>query len=154
MCPDPVAAVTAQQIALLDPTGARTRLFSPKNADRARVGDVLLVRLRSGEPVAGVCMRILRRGQDTAVHLRNTLTRVGVETTYKVYSPKVVGIEVVRRAQRKIRRARLYYLRDKKHDVGSVDKVVAAYLKKNLSFGRPPAKKAQDADKKGGSVKK
>ncbi|KAH0161305.1 hypothetical protein KCU67_g6385, partial [Aureobasidium melanogenum] len=45
-CKDPIAAVTQSQISTLDPTGARTRLFSRENVDRANVGDILLVRLK------------------------------------------------------------------------------------------------------------
>ena len=119
-CPDPVSAVTASQIALLDPKGQRTRLFSKANPECARVGDVLLVRQRTGEPFAGVCLNIRRRGIDTAILLRGQLTRVGVEVWYKVYSPLVEGIEVVQRAQKRARRARLTYMRKPKHDRGSV----------------------------------
>jgi ribosomal protein L19 len=110
-CSDAIAAVTSSQLALLDPTGARTRLFSKKNPEAARVGDVLLVRLRNGDPFAGVCLKIRRRGIDTGVLLRGQLTRVGVEMWYKVYSPNVEGIEVVQRREKRVRRARLYYMR-------------------------------------------
>jgi len=48
---------------------------------------------------------------DTAVLLRNELTRVGVEMWYKIYSPNVEGIEVVQRRVKRARRARLYYMR-------------------------------------------
>jgi large subunit ribosomal protein L19 len=110
-CVDPVAAVQAAQIAVLDPTGARKRLFARDNSESAKVGDILLVRLKNGEPYAGVCMNIRRRGVDTAILLRNQLTRVGVEMWYKIYSPKVTGIEVVQRREKRARRARLYYMR-------------------------------------------
>lgn len=75
------------------------------------MGDILLVRLKNGEPFSGVCMNIRRRGVDTGILLRNQLTRVGVEMWYKIYSPNVTGIEVVQRREKKARRARLYYLR-------------------------------------------
>lgn len=75
------------------------------------MGDVLLVRLRNGDPFAGVCLNIRRRGIDTGVLLRGQLTRVGVEMWYKVYSPNVEGIEVVQRREKRVRRARLYYMR-------------------------------------------
>ena len=39
------------------------------------------------------------------------MTRVGVELWVKVYSPNVVGIEVVQRVVKRARRARLYYMR-------------------------------------------
>ena len=48
---------------------------------------------------------------DTSILLRNQLTRVGTEMWVKVYSPTVVGIEVVQRAEKRARRARLYYMR-------------------------------------------
>ena len=48
---------------------------------------------------------------DTACLLRNQLTRIGTEMWIKIFSPKVVGIEVVQRTVKRARRARLYYLR-------------------------------------------
>ncbi len=55
---------------------------------------------------------------------------VGVEMWVKIYSPKVKSIEVVERAQKRARRARLYYMRKPKHDRGSVEGVVEEYLKR------------------------
>ncbi|KAL8824583.1 MAG: hypothetical protein Q9170_008110 [Blastenia crenularia] len=40
------------------------------------------------------------------------------------------SIEVVERAQKRARRARLYYMRKPKHDRGSVEGVVEEYLKR------------------------
>jgi ribosomal protein L19 len=117
-CKDPVGVVTDSQIKLLDPTGVRTRLFAKTNSEAAKVGDILLVRLKNGEPFSGVCMNIRRRGVDTGILLRNQLTRVGVEMWYKIYSPNVTGIEVVQRREKKARRARLYYLRYVSRDEG------------------------------------
>lgn len=139
-CKDPVATVMASQISLLDPTGARTRLFARDNTERAKVGDILLVRLKSGEPFAGVCMNIRRRGVDTAILLRNQLTRVGVEMWYKVYSPNVSGIEVVQRKAKRARRAKLYYMRKPKHDMGSVENVVRVYSRQRAMLGTSGAK--------------
>ncbi len=54
--PNPVAEYHEAQIAAMDPTGARTRLFSRAQRDSAKVGDVLLVQTRrAAEPFAGVC---------------------------------------------------------------------------------------------------
>lgn len=108
---DPIASFTTDQLAFLDPTGARSKLFSRANTEAAKVGDILLVRLRNGDPFAGVCLNIRRRGVDTGILLRNQLTRVGVEMWFKIYSPNVEGIEVVQRRVKRARRARLYYLR-------------------------------------------
>lgn len=135
--PDPINDLHAAQIAILDPTGARTRLFSRTNPDAARVGDILLVRFQTpssstspaktpttqpasivsptnpsaNDSYAGVCLNIRRRGVDTGILLRNQFTRTGVEMWVKVYSPNVAGIEVVQRTEKRARRARLYYMR-------------------------------------------
>ncbi|EMD67333.1 hypothetical protein GGP41_007242 [Bipolaris sorokiniana] len=146
-CPHPIAAVTATQISTLDPTGARTRLFAKDNPECARVGDILLVRQRSGDPFAGVCINIRRRGADTAILLRGQLTRVGVEMWYKIYSPLVEGIEVVQRAAKRARRARLTYMRTVKHDRGSVENVVRLYLRQKAALGT-----AEGQKKKGGAA--
>lgn len=110
-CKDPVATVSANQYKILDPTGARAKLFDKLNPEGVKVGDILLVRQRNGDPFAGVCLNIRQRGVDTAILLRNQLTRVGVEMWYKVFSPNVEGIEVVQRRAKRARRARLYYMR-------------------------------------------
>ncbi|KAF2743220.1 hypothetical protein M011DRAFT_374357, partial [Sporormia fimetaria CBS 119925] len=140
-CPDPLQTLTTSQIQLLDPTGARTRLFSKANPECARVGDVLLVRQRTGDPFAGVCINIRRRGVDTAILLRGQLTRVGVEMWFKVYSPLVEGIEVVQRAAKRARRARLTYMRKVKHDRGSVENVVRTYLRQKAALGTAEGRK-------------
>lgn len=144
-CPDPVAAVTASSTALLDPSNARTRLFAKDNPECARVGDILLVRQRTGDPFAGVCINIRRRGVDTAILLRGQLTRVGVEMWYKVYSPLVEGIEVVQRAAKRARRARLTFMRTVKHDRGSVENVVRIYLRQKAALGTAEGGKKKGA---------
>ncbi|KAI9878413.1 MAG: hypothetical protein M1830_000933 [Pleopsidium flavum] len=127
---DPIAAVTTSQLTFLDPTGARTKLFARSNPDAAKVGDILLVRLKNNsDTFAGVCLNIRRRGVDTGILLRNQLTRVGVEMWFKVYSPNVEGVEVVQRRAKRARRARLYYMRKPKHDMGSVQNIVQQYLR-------------------------
>ncbi|KAK2003588.1 ribosomal protein L19 [Colletotrichum falcatum] len=131
---NPMPALDAQQRATLDPTGARTRLFDPARPDAAKVGDVLMVTTKSGEPFSGVCMSIRRRGVDTAILLRGQLMKVGVEMWYKVYSPTVIGIDIVWRRPKRARRARLTYLRKPKHDMGSVDHLVFAWKKERYGM--------------------
>ncbi|KAK4501635.1 hypothetical protein PRZ48_007444 [Zasmidium cellare] len=133
-CPDPISEVTKAQLQVLDPTGARTRLFSDDNAERVQPGDILLVRLKSGDPFAGVVIDIRKRNSpiDTAILLRNHLTRLGVEMWYKVYSPNVEGIEIVQRKEKRARRAKLTYMRLPKHDIGSVDNIVRQYQRQRM----------------------
>lgn len=135
MCKDPVGVMNAMQIAMLDPTGARTEFFSKTNAEGAKVGDILLVRLKDGDPFAGVCINIRRRGPDSSILLRNELTRIKIEMWFKIYSPNVLGIEVVQRKQgKRARRARLTYMRKPKHDMGSVQGIVLEYHKMKSSM--------------------
>ncbi len=129
VCKDPVTEVEQSQLAVLDSSGARRRLFDPINPDRAKVGDVLLATFKTGEPFSGVAMSIKQRGPATSVLLRNHLTRIGTEMQIKVFSPLVQSMEVAQKGVKRKRRARLYYLRKPKHDVGSVQKVVDQYLR-------------------------
>ncbi|KAI1426729.1 translation protein SH3-like domain-containing protein [Xylaria sp. FL1777] len=124
----------AQQVRRLDPSGLRTRLFSKASRDSAKPGDVLQVTTRRGEPFAGVCLSIRRAGVDTAILLRNHLTKVGVEMWYKIYSPNVLGIEIVWRRPKRARRARLTYMRQPKHDMGNVDHLVAEWRRTRNVF--------------------
>lgn len=109
--PNALAEAQNAHISVLDPSGNRTRLFARSNPDAPQPGDILLAIFKSGEPFAGVCLSIRRRGTDTAVLLRNTLMMTGVELWVKIYSPNVRGIEVVQRALKRARRARLFYMR-------------------------------------------
>ena len=83
---------------------------------------------------------------DTAVLLRNQLTRVGVEMWVKIYSPNVEGIEVVQRKEKRARRARLYYMRLPKHDIGNLDGVVRSYLRQKAGPVASSSVKARDAN--------
>lgn len=103
------------------------------------------MRQRGGDPFAGVCINIRRRGIDTAILLRNELTRVGVEMWYKVYSPNVEGIEVVQRRRKRAHRARLYYMRKPEHDAGSVQNVVTQYVRQRQVL-RSSEAKGRDAN--------
>lgn len=99
-------------MAVHDPKGERKALFDYRRNPRSvRPGDVLRVTFKNGDPFNGVALSIKLRGIDTSVLLRNELTRVGVEMSVKVFSPNVQSVEIVQRAARKARRARLYFMR-------------------------------------------
>lgn len=122
------------QITTLDPTGARTRLFSRDQADSAKPGDVLMVTTKQGEPFSGVLLELRRRGVDTAILLRGQMMKTGVETWFKIYSPTVTGIDIIWRRPKRARRARLTYMRKPKHDMGSVDQLVNAWKKERFAL--------------------
>ncbi|KAI1924694.1 hypothetical protein LOZ64_000571 [Ophidiomyces ophidiicola] len=125
----PIASFTADQLAILDPTGQRKSLFNKNNRQGAKVGDILRVTFKSGDPFAGVCLNIRRRGIDTAFLLRNKLTTVGCEMWVKLYSPQVNSVEIVQRTEKRKKRARLTYMRKPKHDFGTVEHIVQKYLR-------------------------
>ena len=148
--PNVLQSLHEAQIKKMDPTGARTALFA-KTREAAKPGDVLMVtHRRGGEPFAGVVMSIRRRGIDSAVLLRNHLAKVGVEMWFKVYNKNVAGIEIVKRAVRRARRARLTFLRKPTHDRGGVEDLVFAWKKtrKVFSSGAGGAAGAKGAKKK------
>jgi ribosomal protein L19 len=112
VCKDPIATVRDAQLAVLDPTGERKALFDYRRNPRSvKVGDIVRVTFKNGDPFSGVCLSIKLQGVDTSCLLRNELTRVGVEMSIKVFSPNVESVEIVQRAEKRKRRARLYYMR-------------------------------------------
>ncbi|KAJ5637155.1 Ribosomal protein L19 [Penicillium lividum] len=134
-CKDPIAKITETQLAVLDPKGERKALFDyRRNTRSVKVGDIVRVTFKNGDPFNGVVLSIKLRGIDTSFLVRNELTRVGVELSIKAFSPNVQSVEIVQRAERKPRRARLYYMRSRKHDRRSVENVVAAYVRQKRAF--------------------
>ncbi|KAI5791822.1 translation protein SH3-like domain-containing protein, partial [Geopyxis carbonaria] len=126
---DPIGDLTTIQLQTLDPHGVRQNMFSRKNRDAIRPGDILQVRRKTGEPFAGALINIRRRGVDTGFLLRNQLTRVGVEMWFKLYSPSIEGIDLVQRREKRAKRAKLYHMRKPKHDLGSVQNIVTQYVR-------------------------
>lgn len=110
-CKEPVNEFRNSQLALLDPTGERRKLFDPISDQGIKVGDIVRATFKNGDPFSGLCLNIRQRGVDTAFLLRNRLTKVGCEMWVKVFSPNVAGVEIVQRTPKRKRRARLYYMR-------------------------------------------
>ncbi|OAR01364.1 hypothetical protein LLEC1_06429 [Akanthomyces lecanii] len=131
---DPMPVLRQAQITMLDPTGARTRLFAKDQADAAKPGDVLMVSTKNGEPFSGYLIEIRRRGADTAILLRGQMMKTSVESWFKVYSPTVTAINIIWRRPKRARRARLTYMRKPEHDKGSVDHLVAAWKKERSTL--------------------
>ena len=59
----------------------------------------------------GVCIARKHGGISETFTVRRISFGVGVEKTFPIHSPNVVGVKVIRRG--KVRRAKLYYVRDK-----------------------------------------
>ena len=63
------------------------------------------------QPFQGVVIRRHGSGNRETFTVRKVSFAVGVERTFPVHSPKILDVEVLTRG--KVRRAKLYYLRDK-----------------------------------------
>ncbi len=80
--------------------------------DTVRVG----VRIREGEkervqPYEGTVIAMRNGGINETITVRKIFQGVGVERVFLLHSPLVEGIKIIRRG--KVRRAKLYYLRDR-----------------------------------------
>lgn len=82
-----------------------------------RPGDVVQIKLEVPENrrrlsvYKGIVMSKQNAGIHTTIRIRRIIAGIGVEIVFPVYSPNVKEIRVV--SHRKVRRAKLYYLRDK-----------------------------------------
>jgi large subunit ribosomal protein L19 len=59
----------------------------------------------------GLVMRMRNAGIASTITVRRIASGVGVERTFKLHSPRIEKIEVVRHGQ--VRRAKLYFLRNR-----------------------------------------
>jgi large subunit ribosomal protein L19 len=59
----------------------------------------------------GLVMRVRNAGVASSITVRRIASGVGVERTFKLHSPRIEKIDVVRHGQ--VRRAKLYFLRDR-----------------------------------------
>ncbi|KAK4262549.1 hypothetical protein QN277_028097 [Acacia crassicarpa] len=82
-----------------------------------RTGDIVEIKLEVPENrrrlsvYKGIVISKQNAGIHTTIRIRRIIAGVGVEIVFPVYSPNIKEIKVV--SHRKVRRARLYYLRDK-----------------------------------------
>ncbi|MCO5295451.1 MAG: 50S ribosomal protein L19 [Fimbriimonadaceae bacterium] len=85
-------------------------VFKPGDTVRAHV------KVREGgkeriQIFEGTCIAVKHGGIAKTITLRKVSNSVGVERTFPVHSPNVAKFEILRRGR--VRRAKLYYLRDK-----------------------------------------
>lgn len=89
-----------------------------ENAPKFNIGDTVKVHVKIKEGnreriqvFEGVVIKRQNAGLNETFTVRKISYAVGVERTFPVHSPKIEKIEVVREG--KVRRAKLYYLRDR-----------------------------------------
>lgn len=98
--------------------------FSPTHKDRIPPGSVLNVLLSTApSSFAGVLISVRHKGADTTFTLRNVVQRTGIEMRFTVGSPLIKDVQIIQRASgkkssgdvregKRMRRAKLFYLRD------------------------------------------
>lgn len=89
------------------------------------VGDTVVIgyKIKEGnrervQAFEGTVIKKQGQGSRATFTVRRVLQGVGVERTFPIHSPRIESLKVIRRG--KVRRAKLYYLRDR---VGKASKV-------------------------------
>ena len=107
-----------------------------ENAENFSIGDTVRVSFKILEGTTeriqvfeGIVIAKNNSGIRRTFTVRKISYGVGVERIFPLHSPRIDHVEVVRRG--KVRRAKLYYLRDR---VGKAAKVKELIQKKNASY--------------------
>jgi large subunit ribosomal protein L19 len=101
--------------------------FSPGDTVKVGVKVVEGTRERT-QSFEGVCIARGNAGLNSSFTVRKVSYGEGVERVFPVYSPSVVSIEVVRRGD--VRRAKLYYLRDRSGKSARISEKTDGYAAK------------------------
>jgi large subunit ribosomal protein L19 len=111
------------------------RLTQGKTIPNFRAGDTVSVATRVVEGnrtriqnFEGVVIAKRNRGLNSSFIVRKISSGVGVERTFQLYSPLIESITVVRRGD--VRRAKLYYLRDRAGKAARIKELVGAKAQK------------------------
>ncbi len=95
------------------------KLVADRSIPAFQPGDTVRVKLKVIEGTReriqafeGVCIARRNRGLNSAFTLRKISYGEGVERVFPLYSPRLAGIEVIKRGD--VRRAKLYYLRGRR----------------------------------------
>ena len=98
---------------------AVAKLVAERGIPAFQPGDTVRVKLKVVEGTReriqafeGVCIARRNRGLNSAFTLRKISYGEGVERIFPLYSPRIAGIEVIKRGD--VRRAKLYYLRGRR----------------------------------------
>ena len=122
-------------------------------------GDTLIVKVKVIEGTReriqafeGVCIARKNAGVRSAFTVRKISYGEGVERVFPLYSPRISEIEVVRRG--KVRRAKLYYLRDRQGKSARIAErstgrsIESENKKKSIKTSTSKKQKSEDANEK------
>jgi large subunit ribosomal protein L19 len=92
--------------------------YLKKKLPTIHVGDTIRVGVRISEggkeriqPYEGTVIAMRNGGINKTVTVRKIFQGIGVERVFLLHSPRIASIKIIRRG--KVRRAKLYYLRDR-----------------------------------------
>jgi large subunit ribosomal protein L19 len=92
--------------------------YLKKKLPTIHVGDTIKVGVRISEggkeriqPYEGTVIAMRNGGINETITVRRVFQGVGVERVFLLHSPRIASIKIIRRG--KVRRAKLYYLRDR-----------------------------------------
>ena len=118
--------------------------FSPGDTVRVnvRVTEGTRTRVQAYE---GVCIARKGSGLNESFTVRKISYGEGVERVFPIYSPIVDSVEIVRRG--KVRRAKLYYLRDRRGKSARISEATNARARKLNDVAKAKAAEAKAAKK-------
>lgn len=109
-----------------------------------RPGDTVKVHMRivEGEKeriqiIEGVVIRVKGGGARKTITVRKISFGIGVERIFPIHSPRVEKVEIVKRS--KVRRAKLYYLRDLRGKAARLKEIKVTAPKKKSSKAKKKA---------------
>ena len=100
----------------------------------------------------GVCIAKKNRDINSAFTVRKISFGEGVERTFALYSPIIGSIKVVRSG--KVKRAKLYYLRDRKGKSARISEKIKKKIGVDLAPKNIEVKKANEAETENNEIKK
>ncbi|HAE01465.1 MAG: 50S ribosomal protein L19 [Rhodospirillaceae bacterium] len=125
-----IEQINAEQVEKRLTTGEAIPTFSP--------GDTIVVRVKVVEGTReriqafeGVCIGRKNAGVNSNFTVRKISYGEGVERVFPLYSPRIEGIDVVRRG--KVRRAKLYFLRGR---TGKSARIIERTTGRGMKNGR------------------
>jgi large subunit ribosomal protein L19 len=100
----------------------------------------------------GVCIHRKNKGLRGSFTVRKVTDNIGVERVWSLASPRVTKIELISRGR--VRRAKLYYLRDRRGNAARIKRKVGDYKSAQAAIEAEKAEKAEAKKAKRGKKKK
>ncbi len=107
------------------------------NYDEFAPGDKVVVKVKIGERFQnyeGVCIAIKNRGLNSSFTVRKISYGCGVERVFPYYSPNIDSVTNIKRG--KVRRAKLYYLKDRVGKATKIAEKVTGYKGKLTALAK------------------